>query len=80
MDEAAAERLLEKLRAFIASGLDDEERGLLGQLLAPGIALAYEEDEVEGFVATKWSSRALPDSLVNAIRTMGVRVVGLDTG
>lgn len=73
-----AERLIEKLRAFIARDLDAEERELLGQLLAPGIALAYEEDEVEGFVATEWSSHALPRFLVDALRTSGVRVVGLD--
>jgi hypothetical protein len=78
VDESVAERLLEKLRAFIATNLDAEERAVLAQLLAPGIALAYDEDEVEGFVATRWSSQALPRFLVDALRTSGVRVVGLD--
>ena len=77
MDVTPAERLLEKLRRFIAD-LDDDERLLIGQLLAPGIAKAYEEDEVEGFTATGWSPDALPASLVTALRDQGVRIVGLD--
>lgn len=78
MDQMAANRLLDKLRVFVAAELDDDERALLGQLLAPGIAQAYQEDEVEGFASTEWSSQALPASLVQALRTQSVRVVGLD--
>ena len=78
MDVTPAERLLEKLRLFIAEHLDDDERLLIGQLLAPGIAQAYPEDEVEGFTATGWSPDALPEALVMALRDHGVRVVGLD--
>lgn len=78
MDVTPAERLLEKLRRFIAEHLDDDERVLIGQLLVPGIAHAYQEEEVEGFTATGWSPGALPESLVMALRDRGVRVVGLD--
>lgn len=74
----AAERLLDKLRAFIAGELDDDERALLGQLLAPGISHAYPVDEVEGFGVTEWSATALPSALSEAVRNRGVRVVGLD--
>ncbi|MGH9280610.1 MAG: hypothetical protein ACRD12_21275 [Acidimicrobiales bacterium] len=77
MSSTAANRLLDKLRSFIASELDDEERALLGQLLVPGIAQAYDEDEVSGFTTTEWSSHALPLSLVQALRASGVRIVGL---
>ena len=70
--------MLEKLRTFVGEALDDEERVLLGQLLAPGIARAYNEPEVEGFTMTEWSPHALPQSLVNALRRHGVRVVGLE--
>jgi hypothetical protein len=78
VDPTAASRLLDKLRTFVQVELDDDERALLGQLLAPGIAQAYQEDEVEGFASTQWSPQALPSSLVDALRTRGVRVVGLD--
>lgn len=78
MNVTPAERLLDKLRRFIAENLDDDERVLIGQLLAPGIAQAYQQDEVEGFTATDWSPGALPASLVMALRDQGVRVVGLD--
>jgi hypothetical protein len=75
MERDAASRLMTKLREFAAE-LDAEERELLGQLLAPGIARAYPSDaDVEGFAMTDWSEMALADSLVEAIRTSGVRLV-----
>lgn len=70
----AADRLLAKLSAFIAEELDEQERVLLGQLLAPGIEQAY-TDEVNGFVM--WTTTRLPDSLREAIRDHRIRVVGL---
>ena len=75
MDSDAASRLMEKLKLF-AEDLDAEERALLGQLLAPGIARAYpQEEEVAGFAMTEWSETALAGSLVEAIRQSGVRLV-----
>ena len=75
MERDTASRLLTKLRAF-AEALEPEERELLGQLLAPGIARAYrDEPEVSGFAITEWSESALPDSLVEAIRSSGVHLV-----
>jgi hypothetical protein len=78
MGEEAAERLLEKLRVFVAEQLDDEERALFVALVAPGVARAYGEPEVEGFGVAGWSLSALPASLVRALQDQGVRVVGLE--
>jgi len=72
----AAQRLLAKLRSFVADELDDEERSLLAVLLAPGVSLAYPEDEVVGF-AVDWRSNALPDALAVTLREGGLRVEGL---
>lgn len=83
----AAERLLAKVREFVAS-LDDDERALFATLLAPGVARAYQEDdEVVGFGEAGareagagevgWSPAALPDALVRELREQGVRVEGL---
>lgn len=78
MDPQAPDRLLDKLRLFVTNELDDDERVLLGQLLAPGVAQAYpEESEVAGFAMTEWSAGALSRSLVDALHERGVRVVGL---
>ena len=57
MGEEAAERLLSKLRAFVAEQLDEEERALFAALVAPGVARAYGEPEVEGFGVAGWSPR-----------------------
>lgn len=74
-----ADRLLEKIRRFVRTELDDEERGLFAALLAPGVALAHEpEDEVTGFSVTDWRPTALPDTLGETLRRGGVRVEGLD--
>jgi hypothetical protein len=79
MEAAAAERLLTKLRHFIAVELDPDERALLGALVAPGVAQAHfdAEAEVEGFAVSGWSADDLPRALVVALRDSGVRVVGL---
>lgn len=77
-DDTAARQLLEKLRDFTTS-LKEDERVMLGQLLAPGIAGAYPEDsEVTGFAATQWGADTLPETLARAVRDEGLRVVWED--
>jgi hypothetical protein len=79
MDPAAAERLITKLRTFATEILDDDERALLATLLAPGIARAYADaDEVRGFGIDEWSGAPLTEALVEAVRSGGLRVVGLE--
>lgn len=74
-----AERLLAKVRAFVA-GLDEEERQLFAALIGPGVSLAHrqtnETDEVLGF-ESGWGRRQLPGHLAQVVRDQGVRVVGL---
>jgi hypothetical protein len=72
----AADRLLEKLRLFIAVELDEDERTMLAALLAPGVARAY-SSEVQAFGVEGWSPADLPEALVEALRGGGVRVEGL---
>jgi hypothetical protein len=76
MPATAAERLLEKVRRFVADNLDDEERALFASLIAPGVARAY-SSEVEAFGVDGWSPADLPESLIAALREGGVRVEGL---
>ena len=77
----AAERMLDKLRDFVA-GLDADERSALGALFGPGVAMAYrdvdgdEGDDVEGFAFT-WEPKRLPDHLAAVVRDRNVRVTGL---
>ncbi|CAN5223245.1 hypothetical protein BH18ACT4_BH18ACT4_00350 [soil metagenome] len=73
----AAQRLLEKVRAFVRDDLNDEERGLFAALVAPGVARAYGEAEAAGFGLTEWRPDALPSSLVDALRNEGIQVSGL---
>lgn len=70
--------MLAKLRHFVATQLDDEERALLGALVAPGVARAYAapDPEVQGF-GGGWSPDDLPRALATALRDVGVRVEGL---
>ena len=75
-DTAAAARLLEKLRGFVAEQLDEDERALLAVLLAPGVAMAYPDDEVVGF-SVDWRASALPEALAVTLREGGLRVEGL---
>ena len=75
-EPSPAERLLDKLAVLIAEELDDEERVWLAALLAPGIASAYDEQEVEGF-GVAWSRTRLPDALRTAVRDRHLRIEGL---
>lgn len=74
---SAAQRMLEKVKAFVSDELDDEERPLFAALVAPGVAHAYGADEASGFGLVEWRPDAVPDALVDALRAEGVRVVGL---
>ena len=76
MEPSAADRLLEKVRRFVADNLDEDERALFASLIAPGVARAY-TGEVETFGMSGWSPADLPDALVDALRDGGVRVQGL---
>jgi hypothetical protein len=76
VDAGAVERLLEKLRRFVADELDEQERVVLAALLAPGVAMAYGETEVTGFGTTALAP--LPELLVEGLRSSGIRVVGLE--
>jgi len=75
-DHDVADRLLAKLRRFTAE-LDEDERAMLGALLAPGVAKAY-EPEVTGFEVVEWGPASLPGALAQALRDGGVGVTGLD--
>jgi hypothetical protein len=76
MDADVVERLLVKLRRFLADELDEDERVALAALLAPGVAAAYGESEVTGFGTTELTP--LSELLARVLRRSGVRVVGLD--
>ncbi len=77
-DSSAARRLLAKIRAFVTDQLDDREAALFAALVAPGVARAYQDDDVEGFGSNvDWRPGALPDSLAEAVRDGGIRVEGL---
>lgn len=62
IDTDAASRLLQKLREFVRTRLEEDERALAAVLLAPGLAQAYAEEEVAGVPSTRWSERALPEA------------------
>jgi hypothetical protein len=86
-DVEVANNLLAKVRSFVSAELDDEESEMFASLLAPGVSLAYAEDEVAGFEAADlddegglgvaWHPGALAEALGAALRESGVRVVGL---
>ena len=83
MDILAAERLLEKLRRFIAEDLDEEERTLFAVLLGQGVVGLYGEAPSEVHLYGDDEAPALPgfvSQLVRALRTAGVRVEGLGLG
>ena len=69
------ERLLDKLREFIAEQLDPEERAVLAALLAPAVASALGEGEVAGFGFTDLPRP--PEVLAAVLERQGIRVVGL---
>ncbi len=75
VDAEVVERLLVKLRRFLADELDEEERVALGALLAPGIAAAYGDTEVSGFGTTDLTP--LHELLAEVLGRSGIRVVGL---
>jgi hypothetical protein len=72
-----ARRLLDKVRAFVTEDLDEEEGALFAALIAPGVSLAYPEDEVHGF-GSVWRSDGLPETLARAVVEAGIRVEGLE--
>jgi hypothetical protein len=76
-EDDAAQQMLAKLKAFVSRELDEEERALLAVLLAPGVAMAYNEDDTFGFSMTTWRRGALPAALADAVRSGGITVVGL---
>ena len=76
--ESAADRLLVKLRRFIADELDGEERQLFATLLAPGVAAAHADHDVVGLGMVNWTLPSLPTALVDSLQAGGVRVEGLD--
>ena len=47
-DKAAAERLLAKIRTFVAEQLTDDEAALFAALVAPAVAQAHRTDEASG--------------------------------
>lgn len=68
VDPGAAKSLLRKLRQFAEDVLDADERALLGALVAPAVARAFDLDEVEGFGMVGWSPDVLPETLTRALR------------
>lgn len=79
MEPDAAQRLLAKIRQFVAEELDADERAMFAALVAPAVARIWSEDDVEAYqLSTTWSPAALPEALRAALREGGVRVEGLD--
>ena len=77
-ERAAADRLLAKLRAFVADQLTEEEATLFAALVAPGVARAYVDDcAPDSGSDGQWRPQALPESLVDAVRDGAIRVEGL---
>ena len=76
--ESAADRLLQKLRTFVADQLDAEERLLFATLLAPGVAAAHADHDVVGFGMINWTPPSLPNALAESLQAGAVRVEGLD--
>ena len=76
--DSAADRLLCKLRQFIADQLDAEERQLFATLLAPGVAAAHADHDVVGFGMINWTPPSLPRALAETLQVGGVRIEGLD--
>jgi len=72
----AADRLLDKLRRLATESLDDEERALFAALIAPAIAAAYGEAEVQGFDSMAVAT-VLPSALTDAIRERQITIQGL---
>jgi hypothetical protein len=79
LDVVAAERLLDKLRRFIAEELDDEERAVFAALLASGVAALYGDTvgDVQVYDMGTAVDAGFAEQLVRALRAAGVRVEGL---
>jgi hypothetical protein len=75
VDPSAAVRLIEKVREFVTNTLTDEEAALFAALLAPGVALAYPDNDVEAFGADPRPA-ALPEALCRALQEGGITVSG----
>jgi hypothetical protein len=74
--DAAAERLLEKVRLFVRDQLTHEERALFAVLLAPAVADASGMSDVSGFAAMdQWEPAPLPEYLANAVRTSHIQLI-----
>jgi hypothetical protein len=76
-DGAAADRLLAKIRTFVADELTEQEAALFAALVAPGVACAYEDSGSTAPDDVEWCPQALPDALAEAVRNHGIRVEGL---
>jgi hypothetical protein len=72
-ERQAADQLLEKIRRFVAD-LTPVERQLFAALLAPGVAQAHSDQDVESFGMTGWSPADLPSALAEAIRDADIRI------
>lgn len=73
---AAAERLIDKIRAFVER-LDDLERPLMAALLAPGIDAAWSDDaelEADTGFELGWTPQHLPAHLCDAVQRADVRI------
>ena len=78
--ESAADRLLQKLRTFVADQppllgvelIGDEERRLFATLLAPGVATAHADHDVVGFGMVNWTLPSLPAALTERLQAAGV--------
>ena len=77
IDQQSVNRMFEKLRDFVAT-LDEDERAVFAALVGPGVALAYRDDDVEGF-GVSWAPDPLPTHLASAVRDLGIEVIGLDS-
>lgn len=75
-----AELFLAKLRKFVETDLNEQERELFAGLVAPGIARAHATSEVDGFGLTGWAPADLPAELSRALKRneVGVEGHGLD--
>lgn len=75
IDPEAPARLLAKVREFVDRELDPDERVLFARLLAPGVATAFVEDEVEGFSMVEVPEDGIAAALAAALARSGMRVV-----
>jgi hypothetical protein len=66
METSAEQRMLAKLRHFVQTDLDPNERRVFARLITPGVEEAlFSESEVEGF-----SDAWMPDSLATGLSNL----------